>query len=452
MQPKNHKNSLNLFQSRLDQIINMDHPLIKLSRQIDWSVFESEFGPYYCEGQGRPAKPIRLMVGIHYLKYAFDESDESVVDRFLENPYWQYFCGFEYFQHEFPLDPTTLVKWRKRVGFEKMEVLLKETVETARRGKFLKRRHLDRVNVDTTVQEKAIAFPTDAGLRYKMLIKLVDTAKDRGIKLRQTYVRVSKEALVKQGYYRRANQHKRANKVTKKLKTYLGRVVRDIRRKVGEIDDELADLLAKADRLLAQERKSKNKLYSIHSPEVECIAKGKAHKRYEFGCKVGVISTSRGNWIVGIRAFLGNPYDGHTLTESLALAEEITGVAPKHAHVDRGYRGHDYKGLAEVEITGGGKKKESRWKRLWRKRRAAIEPVISHAKHDNRMNRNHLKGTDGDKINAIMAACGYNMRKLIKAFFLPEISAALMRLYQRSFVHIAIRKRQLTPDHAIIRT
>ncbi len=430
MHPKSHKNSLNLFQSRLEQIINMNHPLIKLSRELDWSVFEAEFGAYYSEGQGRPAKPIRLMVGIHYLKYAFDESDESVVERFLENPYWQNFCGFEYFQHEFPLDPTTLVKWRKRVGFEKMEVLLKETVETARRGKFLKKRHLERVNVDTTVQEKAIAFPTDAGLRYKMLLKLVEASKVRGIKLRQTYVRLGKFALVKQGYYRRANQHRRANKMTKKLKTYLGRVVRDIHRKAGKLDAELADLLSKAALLLAQKRQSKNKLYSIHAPEVECIAKGKAHKKYEFGCKVGVVSTSRGNWIVGTRAFHGNPYDGHTLKDSLAQVEDMTGVAPKHVHADKGYRGHGYNGPATVEITGSGTRKKSRWERLWRRRRAAIEPVISHAKHDNRMNRNHLKGTDGDHINAVLSACGYNMRKLIKAFFLPEFRAAILRLGQ----------------------
>jgi len=424
------KNSLQLFQSRLDQILNMKHPLIKLAEKIDWSVFETEFGPYYSEGQGRPAKPIRLLVGLHYLKHAFDESDESVVERFLENPYWQYFCGFEYFLHEFPLDPTTLVKWRKRVGPKKLEALFKETIDTAKREKLLKARHFERLNVDTTVQEKAIAFPTDAGLRYKMLMKLVRASRERGIALRQSYVRLSKNALVKQGYYRRANQHKRANRMTKKLKTYLGRVVRDIRRKASDIDEELSDLLNKADRLLAQEKHSKNKLYSIHAPEVECIAKGKAHKKYEFGCKVGVVSTSRDNWIVGIKAFHGNPYDGHTLKQFMARTKEITGVQPKYVHADKGFRGHNYKGPATVEITGEKSGKQSRWKKLWRRRRAAIEPIISHTKHDNRMKRNYLKGKNGDEINATLSACGYNIRKLIRAFFLPEIRIAFLRLCQ----------------------
>ncbi len=424
------KDSLNLFQSRLDQILNMRHPLIKLAKKIDWSVFEAEFGPYYSEGQGRPAKPIRLLVGLHYLKHAFDESDESVVERLLENPYWQYFCGFEYFQHDFPLDPTTLVKWRKRVGPKKLEALFKETVDTAKREKLLKTRHFERLNVDTTVQEKAIAFPTDAGLRYKMLMKLVRASWERGIALRQSYVRLSKKALIKQGYYRRANQHKRTNKMTKRLKTYLGCVVRDIRRKASKIDKELSDLLNKADRLLAQERNSKNKLYSIHAPEVECIAKGKAHKKYEFGCKVGIVSTSRDNWIVGIKAFHGNPYDGHTLKQFMARTKEITGVQPKYIHADKGFRGHDYQGPATVEITGEKRGKQSRWKKLWRRRRAAIEPIISHTKHDNRMKRNYLKGKNGDEINATLSACGYNIRKLIRAFFLPEFRTAFLRLCQ----------------------
>jgi len=452
MRHKKEKINMDLFRSRLEQIIDLRHPLCKLARAIDWTVFEEEFGAFYSESMGRPAKPIRLLVGLHYLKHAFGESDESVLERFLENPYWQYFCGFEYFQHELPLDPTTLVKWRKRVGVKRLEALLKETVSVAERGKFLKKESKKRLNVDTTVQEKAIAFPTDARLYHKMRIKLVDAARARGIKLRQSYTRLGKRVFVKQGRYRHANQHKRARKMTMKLKTYLGRVVRDIARKVEEPDSELAELLAKANRLLTQERKSKNKLYSIHAPEVECISKGKAHKRYEFGCKVGVVSTSRDNWIVGIRAFHGNPYDGHTLAESLEQSERIMGATPKHVYVDLGYRGHNYDGNAEVHIAWKGLRKKSRWDRLWRKRRAAVEPVISHVKHDNWMIRNYLKGKEGDEINALLAGCGYNIRKLLKAFFWPEIRQALMRLCEGFFVHIATCKRQLTPNHVIIRT
>jgi IS5 family transposase len=426
---KNEKSPFHLFQSRLDQILNMEHALVKLAHSIDWSVFDDEFGPLYSEDLGRPGKPIRLMVGLHYLKHAFDESDESVVDRFLENPYWQYFCGFDYFEHELPIDPTSMVRFRKRVGSEGLDLLLKETVETARRCKVLKDSDCKRVNVDTTVQEKAIAYPTDSGLYHKMRIKLVAASRARGIKLRQSYVRKGKKALFKQNRYRAAGQHKRANRMVKKLKTYLGRVVRDIRRKAPEIDSELGDLLAMADRLLAQQRDSKNKLYSLHAPEVECIGKGKAHKKYEFGVKVGVVSTSRGNWILGARSFPGNPYDGHTLAESVSQAESMSDVEIKHVHVDKGYRKHDYEGSAQVHISGQGPRKKSRWDKLWRRRRSAVEPVIGHAKEDNRMGRNYLKGEEGDKMNPVLAACGYNLRKLYKAFLWPEILSALKRLY-----------------------
>jgi len=403
---KNEKSPLHLFQSRLEQILNLDHSLVKLSKAIDWSVFDAGFGPLYSEDLGRPAKPIRLMVGLHYLKHAFDESDESVVERFLENPYWQYFCGFEYFQHGLPLDPTSLVRFRQRVGAEGFELLLKETLETAQRGKLLGRSDCKRVNVDTTAQEKAIAYPTDPALYQKMRVKLVAAARTRGIKLRQSYVRKGKEALIKHNRYRAASQHRRANRMKKQLKTWLGCVVRDVRRKAREIDAELGDLLAKADRLLAQQRDSKNKLYAIHAPEVECIAKGKAHKKYEFGVKVGIVSTSRGNWIIGSRALPGNPYDGHTLAQTMSHAESMCGVEIKHVHVDKGYRKHDYKGAARVHISGGGPRKKSRWERHWRRRRSAVEPVIGHAKHDNRMERNYLQGSEGDKMNAVLAACG----------------------------------------------
>ncbi len=419
---------MRLFESRLDQILNMKHELCMLAGEIDWTVFEAEFGPHYSEGKGRPAKPIRLLVGLHYLKHAFNESDESVVERLLENPYWQYFCGFEYFQHDFPIDPTTLVKWRRRVGSKGLEKLLCETVEAAKRKGFLVKRELERVNVDTTVQETSIAFPTDARLYENMRAKLVAAAKKRGVKLRQPYVRKGPEALLKQHRYRHARQHKRAAKMVKKLKTYLGRVVRDIRRKVERPDAELSALLALADRLLAQERNSKGKLYSLHAPEVECIAKGKSHKKYEFGVKAGLVATSKNCWIVGATTFPGNPYDGHTLAASVVQAERIGGVDIKDIHVDRGYRGHNYEGPAKVHITGIGGKKLTITERKWRRRRSAVEPVIGHAKHDHRMLRSYLKGSDGDEMNAVLAACGYNLRKLLRAFFLPGFFKVLSLL------------------------
>jgi IS5 family transposase len=227
-----------LFRAHLSQILNRNHPLYVLGNQLDWSIFEREFDPLYVENFGRPGLPIRLAVGLHYLKYAYNESDESVVERFLENPYGQYFCGFEYFEHEVPLDPSSLVRWRRRVGSEGMEKLLRETVETAKRGRFLKASHVERVNVDTTVQEKAVAFPTDARLYHKMRRVLVRVAKREGIELRQSFERLSKRALQMQGRYSHARQMKRAKRETKKLRVYLGRVLRDIQReclKPGEV-------------------------------------------------------------------------------------------------------------------------------------------------------------------------------------------------------------------------
>ena len=280
MRPKkpDKSNQEDLFKTRLDQILNPQHPLFILANQIDWSFFEQEFGPLFVANQGRPGLPVRLVIGLHYLKHAFNESDESVVERFLENPYWQYFCGFEYFQHEFPLDPSSLVRWRQRIGPEGIEKLLQETIRCAKRERFIKKNHLAKVNVDTSVQEKAVAFPTDARLYHKMRLTLVRVAKEQGIDLRQSYERLSKHAMRKQGGYNHARQMKRAGRETRKLKTYLGRVYRDVRRKCPKPDEKLAELLALAERILNQRRYDSNKVYSVHAPEVECIAKGKAHK------------------------------------------------------------------------------------------------------------------------------------------------------------------------------
>ncbi|MFC1725512.1 IS5 family transposase [candidate division KSB1 bacterium] len=413
---KQPKSQVDIFKSRLDQILDNGHPLFRLADSIDWGYFEKEFGAFYVENKGRPGKPIRLMVGLHYLKHTYDESDESVVDRFIENPYWQYFCGFKHFQHKFPLDPTSLVKWRKRIGEKGIEKLFRQTLTTARDLGQLRNRHFDKVNIDTTVQEKAIAFPTDARLYYKMREKLVREAEERGIKLRQNYRRLGKKALSRQGSYSHARQMKRARKETKKSKIYLGRVTRDIRRKAAEIDSGLEDLLRLSERLLEQKKDDKNKLYSIHAPEVECIAKGKVHKKYEFGCKVSVATTSRDNWVVGIQAHHGNPYDGHTLESVLEQIERLNDTPVKEAYCDRGYRGYKQNGDTKVHIAG--KRKVSRSLRKWLKRRNAIEPKIGHLKTENRMDRNYLNGKQGDKINALLSGSGANLRKLIATFFL----------------------------------
>jgi IS5 family transposase len=407
-----------LFQAHFQQILNLDHPLCQLANAISWDRFDAELADCYSEDMGRPGTAIRLMVGLHYLKHAFNESDESVVARWVENPYWQYLCGFEYLQHECPIHPTSMVKWRQRVGNERLELLLTETITVALRHQQVTSQQLRKITVDTTVQEKAIAFPTDARLYTKMLLRLVNLAKRRDVVLRQTYIRKAPAILRQQGRYGHARQFKRAKKCTRQLKTLLGRVVRDIRRKAPVIDEKLETYLGRADRLLSQQRDSKNKLYSIDAPEVECISKGKAHKRYEFGCKVSVVTTNRGDWVIGVEAFHGNPYDGHTLANAVSQTERITGRSVKDIFVDQGYKGHNYMGEAEVHITGRpGRTKATATLRKRKKRRAAIEPKIGHLKSDHRMGRNFLRGQSGDRINALLAGIGANIRKLLAAFW-----------------------------------
>ncbi len=419
MQPKSRPPQCELFGAHLSELLNPEHPLYVLAERIDWSEFDAAIDACYVDELGRPGVNTRLMVGLLYLKHAFDESDESVVARWVENPYWQFFCGLCYMQHELPIDPSSLSRWRKRVGAERLEKLLETTIRTALAMKAVKPQEFQKVNVDTTVQEKAIAFPTDARLYHKMRVALVRRAKSLGLVLRQNYRFKGKKLLARQGRYAHARQMKRAAKMTRQLKTILGRVLRDIQRKAPAIqgrivDEHLRELVALAERLLAQTRTSKNKVYSVHAPEVECIAKGKAHKRYEFGCKASVATTSKSNWIVGAHALHGNPYDGHTLRGAIGQVERLTGHTPQDVMVDQGYRGHGYEGAASVHVVRTIPKRATRAFRRMLKRRAAIEPTIGHLKSDNRMNRNYLTGPEGDKINALLSAAGYNLRKLLR--------------------------------------
>lgn len=405
-----------LFQAHFSQILNREHPLVRLADKIDWPRFEAAFADSYCEELGAPGKAIRLMVGLQYLKFAFDESDESVVDRWVENPYWQYFCGFTHMQHEVPIDPSSMSRWRKRVGAERLELLLKETIDLAVREKQVRSKDLEQVTVDTTVQEKNITYPTDSKLLYTAIRKLVEAAKERGIQLRQSYIRVGKQAAVKVGRYAHAKQFKRMRRKLRKLRTYVGRLTRDIRRKAGQIGDELAAVLEKAERILNQQPHDSKKLYSWHEPEVQCISKGKARQRYEFGQKVALATTNRSNWIVAARMLENNPYDGHTLTETLEATEAITGASVSDAYVDKGYRGHGCNRPTRVHIAGASSKNISRSERKRRRRRSAIEPKIGHLKSDHRVRRCFLSGLEGDAINITLAAAAANLRKLLAGF------------------------------------
>lgn len=424
---KNRQNDL--FRVELSRIVDFNHGLIKLSKVVNWDRLEDLFGSTYCPDNGRPGVSTRLMVSLHYLKYAHNVSDEEVVSSWLENPYWQYFSGMKYFEHKYPINASSMTRWRTRIGDSGAEQLLQETIEAGLKLKAVKFYQLDRVNVDTTVQEKEVRFPTDARLYDRARQRLVKAAKERKIVLRQNYNRKSKQLLFQQSRYTHARQMKRAKKCTKKLRIYLGRVIRDIERKYPEPDDALRLLLDTGLRIFNQQKKDKNKVYSVHAPEVECISKGKAHKKYEFGCKVSVAATSRGGWFVGAMALHGNPYDGHTLANALEQVKRITRI-PKHVFVDMGYRGHGC--MDDIDIHVDKRRRGSTAKSLWRwmKRRAAVEPGIGHLKREHRMDRNRLKGIEGDKINAIMSAAGMNFWKLFKwaANFLRLIFMTFFRM------------------------
>lgn len=442
MQPKRQdRGTFELFRSHFDQLLNPNHELVQLAGKIDWDRFDVAFAECFSADMGAPAKATRLMVGLHYLKYTFNESDESLVERWVENPYWQYFCGFTHMQHECPIHPTSMTKWRNRVGADRLQTLLQETISLAKREGFVRSNDLARVIVDTTVQEKNITHPTDSKLLYTAIGKLVAAAKSRGIGLRQSYVRVGKKMSVKAGRYAHARQFKRMRRCLRKLRTYVGRLIRDIRRKASVPDAALETLLERADRIRKQQPHDTKKLYSLHEPDVQCISKGKAHKRYEFGQKVAVATTNRGNWIVAAALMKGNPYDGHTLAETLEVIETITGVDVTDAYVDKGYRGHGCKSVngergdgrggerestLNVHIAGQRRKNETRSERKRRRRRSAVEPKIGHLKSDHRMNRCFLAGLTGDATNAVLAAAGSNLRKLLR-----RLAAALIPWLRR---------------------
>lgn len=443
MQPRRRDASqLDLFQAQFTQILNLNHPLILLSHKIDWSRFEAAFAGCYSPDMGAPAKAIRLMVGLHYLKHTFNVSDEVVLEQWVENPYWQYFCGFETMQHEPPLHPTSLVKWRQRVGAEKLASLLQETLAIAVKEKHVTPHELAQVNVDTTVQEKNITHPTDSKLYHRAITKLVKAAGDRAVKLRQTYSRVAKRVAIMVSRYAHAKQFRRMRKSLKQLRTWLGRVIRDVRRKVPSPDESLTKLLQLCERLHAQQPTNTKKLYSLHEPDVQCISKGKAHKRYEFGQKISITTTNRGNWIVDALLCENNPYDGHTLAKTILSAQTNTGVKVAAAYVDKGYRGHDYRGDAMIHIAGSSHRNLTRTQVKRRRRRSAVEPKIGHLKQDHRMGRCFLKGLMGDAINAVLAAAGSNLRKLLK--LLAALGPAL--IFWLRYV-AASGRAALTPRH-----
>ena len=416
--PQNPPQTYDIFRSQLTQIINMNHELVQLSQAIDWKYLEERNAEFYKE-EGRPGVRARLMIGLHLLKYMFNLSDENVCERWVYDPYFQFFCGEIYFQHTLDMERSSMTHWRKRVGDKFLEKLVQESLHSAFRLGALETKDIERIVVDTTVQPKAVTFPTDAKLRYKAIVSLGKLAKKEGVELRQSYVRVAKRTLVKSGRYRHAKQMKRAKKSEKKLKTYLGRIIRDIERKIDGNDalkEKFFTFLNKATRILNQTKDSKEKIYSWHAPEVECIAKGKADKPYEFGCKVSLITNVNpapaGHFVLHTAALHGRPFDGHTLKPMVEAMESWTGIEPKRIYVDKGYQGHDYPKKLRV-FKSGQKRGVTKAIKKELKRRSVIEPIIGHVKHEHRLNRNYLQGVLGDKLNPLFAAAGYNFRLIL---------------------------------------
>jgi IS5 family transposase len=398
-----------LFRPRLDEQIKMTHPLIRLSCLMDWPRIEREFSKHFVSTRGRPALSPRLVAGLLYLQHANDASDEAVVTTWLENPYWQYFCGETYLQTELPIDASSLTRWRKRIGEEGVEVLLAVTIEAARAAGLIKKSSLDKVIVDTTVMPKAIAHPTDSRLLEKSHQHLVKLAGEHGIELRQNYNRQAPTMAVQIGRYAHAKQYKRMRKAVKALKTRVGRVQREVQRKLAQIPDNARprakDLLHRVSRILRQQPKDKNKLYALHAPQVQCISKGKARTPYEFGVKVTIATTLKEGLVVGMRSIPGNPYDGHTLQETLEQVEILTDKRPSIAIVDKGYRGAE---LTGTQILRSGQRRGvTQAMKAMIKRRSAIEPAIGHMKMDSRLGRNALKGAIGDAPHAVLCGAGH---------------------------------------------
>lgn len=439
------------FRNRLEQMIDLRHPLAVLSKRMPWEQIENNLAPLFerkprtgksslvhdlfgerlqlsAEGispAGRPRLPIRLMVSLLYLKQAYNLSDEELVVRWSENVQWQYFSGMEYYEPKFPCDATQIGRFRQRLGEAGVEEILKATIDASIQLKAMAPQDLESVTVDTTVSEKAIAYPTDSRLLEQARDQLVQAGKQLGVKYKQTYAQEGNTLHRKACGYARAKQFRRLKRMVRRQKTILGILIRESLRKLERLKpspspalDEFNRLLAHAQRLEQQQRQDKNKLYALHAPEVECIGKGKTRQPYEFGVKAGFVVTHKQGLIVGARTFPNNPYDGHTLAEQLEQTNiliEDHGVRVKQAYVDLGYRGVDDANPGVKIIHRGKYKSLSKLERKNLKRRQAIEPVIGHLKADHGMRRCWLKGAMGDAVHVVLCAAGFNLKWLLRA-------------------------------------
>jgi IS5 family transposase len=470
------------FRCRIDAMIKLRHPLAVLATRLPWAVIEASLAPKFERknrpGQlveeldmlgpttslvgagrnnaGRPRTPIRLMASLLYLKHSFNLSDEDVCERWSESPLWQFFSGMDYYEHRLPCDATQVGRFRHDIGEDGMELLLKATIDTAVATGTVKPEALERVTVDTTVQEKAIAHPVDSRLLEIARHKVVGAAKRCGISLKQTYAKEGKELRRKAGGYAHAKQFRRLKRTVKRQRTILGIVTREVQRKLDEPGfvatnaKALSDLrmwLERAERVRTQKTHDKNKLYALHAPEVECIGKGKARKPYEFGVKAAVVISHQTGLMVGARSFPGNPYDGHILSAVLEQATNLlqdVAVKIKVVVADLGFRGVDADNPDKAIIHRGKFKSLSPQQRAWLRRRQAVEPAIGHLKSDHRMDRCWLKGALGDALHTISCAAGYNLRWLLRAIAKLGIGPAFLCLLQMALLPAMVQRARET--------
>ena len=456
------------FRSRIDAMINLNDPLAVLATRLPWDQIEAALAPMFARrdrpgvtssdldlfgpslavagagrsNAGRPRLAVRLMTSLLYLKHSFNLSDEELVVRWSENVLWQFFSGMDYYEHRLPCDATQIGRFRAAVGEQGLEQMLKATIDTAVGIGAIKPKELERVIVDTTVQEKAIAHPVDSRLLEIARHKVVSAARRAGIVLKQTYAKEGKTLRRQAGGYAHAKQFKRLRRVVKRQRTILGVVMREVQRKCAApkftTDNplaltELMMWLERAERIRTQQRHDKNKLYALHAPEVECIGKGKARKPYEFGVKSAVVVSHQHGLMLGARTFPGNPYDGHILSAVLEQATNLTqdvGLKIKHIVVDLGFRGVDADNPDREIIHRGKFKSLSKQQKGWLKRRTAVEPAIGHLKSDHRLDRCWLQGALGDALHSISCAAGYNLRWLLRAIARLGIGAVFLRLLQ----------------------
>ena len=459
------------FRSRLDQMIDLRHPLAVLASKMPWDQIEQSLAPVFERKDrpghqqfsedlfgptlktagagvsiaGRPRLSIRLMVSLLYLKHAYDLSDKQLVARWTENVQWQYFSGMDYYQPKLPCDPAQITRFRQLLGEAGVEELLKATIDAAVKMKAIRPSEFERVIVDSTVSEKAIAYPTDSRLLEIARHQLVKAAKAVGIEFKQTHATEGKALRRKAAGYAHAKQYRRLRRTLRRQRTVAGIVMRHIERKLAQshgqhppkhtgLLEKLRTLLQHAQRLVDQKPKDKNKLYALHAPEVECIGKGKARQPYEFGVKAGFAITHKKGLIVGARTFPGNPYDGHTLAEQLEQTRiliEDHGISPKQVYVDLGYRGVEHANPSVQIIHRGKSKSLSMADRKRLRRRQAVEPTIGHLKADHRMRRCWLKGASGDALHVVLCAAGFNLKWLLRAIargglFAPEYLYAFL--------------------------